>query len=59
MDLEAIPLEGYPSWEMILSQIDNFDSHPYAMIHLEIFTFVRQKRQATLRPPRGILPIPK
>jgi len=27
-------LDGYPSWEIIPSQIDNFGSSPYAMIHL-------------------------
>ena len=25
--------------------------------HLEFFTFVKQKRQATIRPPRRIFPI--
>ena len=28
------PLDGYPSREMIQSQIDNFGLSPYAMIHL-------------------------
>jgi len=45
--LWAIGVTGHPSGEIILPQIDNFGSFLDDLLHLEFFTFVRQKRQAT------------
>jgi hypothetical protein len=42
-----------------LSHIDNFGSPLDDRFHLVFLTFVRQKKQATIRPPRRILPILK